>query len=321
MSRVHGLGPADVVLMPAPLAHVSGLLNAVLLPGSAGMTAVLMDQWDPAAALDLIEAEQVSYMVGPPTFFLELMQAPAFSPERVASLRVISCGGTGVTPAFVEEASERLGARVKRSYGSTEAPTVATWHDGDPPERAATTDGRAVGDVELRIATPGTEEPLPVGHAGELLVRGVEVFAWLPGDRPGADLHARRVVRHRRPRHHRRRGLAHRGRPLQGRDHPGRGEHLAGGGGVRARGPPGGAPGRGGGVPDERLGEVVAAAVVADEGLDTDPTTWRAWFEERGVARFKAPARLLRLPELPRLGSGKPDRRAIRDLLIERGDR
>ena len=33
MARVHGLGPADAVLMPAPMAHISGLLNGVLVPG------------------------------------------------------------------------------------------------------------------------------------------------------------------------------------------------------------------------------------------------------------------------------------------------
>ena len=39
MTRVHGLSAGDAVLMPAPLAHISGLLNAVLVPGAAGMRA------------------------------------------------------------------------------------------------------------------------------------------------------------------------------------------------------------------------------------------------------------------------------------------
>ena len=37
-------------------------------------------------------------MIGPPTFFVSLADAPGFSPERVASLRLISSGGAGVTP-------------------------------------------------------------------------------------------------------------------------------------------------------------------------------------------------------------------------------
>ncbi len=41
MVDVHGLRRKDAVLMPAPLAHVSGLLNGVLVPGAAGMRTVL----------------------------------------------------------------------------------------------------------------------------------------------------------------------------------------------------------------------------------------------------------------------------------------
>ena len=48
-------------------------------------------------------------MIGPPAFFISLMNAPGFRAEAVASLRLISCGGSGVTPAFVASASEALG--------------------------------------------------------------------------------------------------------------------------------------------------------------------------------------------------------------------
>ncbi len=47
-------------------------------------------------------------MVGPPTFFVSMMQAPGFSTERVASLRLISSGGAGVGQAFVDEAAARI---------------------------------------------------------------------------------------------------------------------------------------------------------------------------------------------------------------------
>src|SRR5256885_758165 len=62
MAAVHGLGPDDAVLMPAPLAHISGLLNGVLVPGVAGMKSVLMGRWDPEAALRTVEDEAVSFM-------------------------------------------------------------------------------------------------------------------------------------------------------------------------------------------------------------------------------------------------------------------
>jgi len=54
MVGAHELTHQDVVLMPAPLAHISGLLNGVLVAGAARMRAVLMPRWDPEIALDLI---------------------------------------------------------------------------------------------------------------------------------------------------------------------------------------------------------------------------------------------------------------------------
>ena len=151
MQYTHDLGRDDCVLMPAPAAHISGLLNGITLPGVVPFRTVFMARWDPEDALDLIEREQVTFMVGPPTFFVSMMQAPGFAPERVASLRLISSGGAGVGEAFVAEAGRAFGARVKRTYGSTEAPTIIT-------------DGRAIGEVEVRV-----------DDRGELLVRGPEV--------------------------------------------------------------------------------------------------------------------------------------------------
>ncbi len=115
ISEIHGLTSDDCVLMPAPPAHVSGLLHGVLVPAALGAKTVLMEQWNSSVALRHIEAEQVTWMVGPPTFFIDLMDDPTFDRERVASLRLISCGGAGVTPAFTHRAGQELGTVVERT--------------------------------------------------------------------------------------------------------------------------------------------------------------------------------------------------------------
>ena len=95
----------------------------------------------------------------------------------MSSVRLISSGGASVTPAFVEDTARTSACRVKRTYGSTEAPTVTTSTDDDPFEKARDTDGRAVGEVELRVSDPETGRRLPTGAPGELWVRGPEMFA------------------------------------------------------------------------------------------------------------------------------------------------
>ncbi len=294
---VHGLTADDAVLMPAPLAHVSGLLHGVLVPGAVGAKTVLMSKWDPGQALDLIEREAVTWMVGPPTFFLGLMDHPAFDPARVTSLRLVSCGGAGVSPAFAARARAELGVVVKRAYGSTEAPTITTSRHDDPPERMVTTDGRTFGGSQLRV-----------DDDGELWVRGPELArgyldadrtadhfvdgwfrtgdlatlddGWLTitgrlGDRiirGGENISATEVEQH-----------------LEA--HPAVRQAVA----VAE--------------PDERLGERVAAFVVVTD--DFDLTTCQSWFEQRGAAKFITPERIEIVDEMPVLASGKVDRAAL----------
>lgn len=302
MAEVHGLERTDVVLMPAPLAHISGLLNGVLLPASVGMTTVLMDRWSPDDALALIERERVSYMVGPPTFFVDLMDAPSFSPDRVASLRLVSSGGAGVATSFVERATRELGALVKRSYGSTEAPTVATSTAGDDRTMADSHDGHAIGDVEMRL------------DDGELSVRGSELFAGYLDDREtGAVMDTEGWFRTGDLAEITADGwvtivgrvkdiVIRAGENISAREvedllleHPAVTEAVVIG------------------VPHERLGEQVAAVVVASGDFTLGEC--RDWFGQHEIAPFKTPELVTRIDQLPRLASGKVDREHVRSIV------
>jgi cyclohexanecarboxylate-CoA ligase len=276
-----------------------------------------MARWSPQVAVDLVRDEGVTFMMGPPTFFQTMLAAPNFTPDAVATMRLISCGGAGVTPAFVEAASSGFGAVVKRTYGSTEAPVVTTWHAGDPPERTGDSDGRAAGEIELHIADPGPD------GSGELWLRGPELFVgysdparndgtitdddWFrTGDvatlTRGADGHEwLRIVG-------RLKDIIIRGgenisaAEVEGvlESHPAVAQAVAVG------------------YPDERLGERVCAFVVCRDpgggpGATFDLDACRRWFEAAGVTRFKWPERVELLRDLPVLASsGKADRAELR---------
>jgi len=304
MARVHDLAADDCVLMPAPGAHISGLLNGITLPGVVPFRTVFMARWDPELALDLIERERVTFMVGPPTFFVGLMQAPGFAPDRVASLRLVSSGGAGVSVAFVEEASQRLGAIVKRTYGSTEAPTVATSTGIDSVADAHRHDGHAIGAVELRVVD------------GELCVRGPEVCVgylepeqnahafdadgWFrSGDLATLDADGWLTIVGRL-----------KDVIIRGGENISTAEvehELEAHSDVRQAVAVG--------YPDPLMGERVAVFVVGASTFDVDAA--RAWFAERGVARFKTPERVVVVADLPTLPTGKPDRDALRARLRE----
>jgi cyclohexanecarboxylate-CoA ligase len=269
-----------------------------------------MARWEPEAALAAIDAEAITFMIGPPTFFISLMESPGFGAARVASLRLVSSGGAGVTPTFVSDASERLHATVKRTYGSTEAPTVTTSTPGDPPDRARDTDGRAVGSARLRVSDPVTGQPRPDGEAGELWLRGPELFVgyidasqteaaitrgWFrTGDLATVDADGWLTVVGRIKDTIIRGGENIAAAEVEAilEQHPDVVQAVAVG------------------YSDARYGERVCAFVVTRRPFDLG--VCRAWFEHEGVARFKTPERVVTLDELPLLSAGKADRAALR---------
>jgi cyclohexanecarboxylate-CoA ligase len=314
MARVHGLSGADAVLVPAPMAHISGLLNGVLVPGAAGMRSVVMRRFDAEKALALVAGEQISFMAGPPTFFIAmggvLGEVPGARVD-VSSVRLISSGGASVTPAFIEQTARVFDCRVKRTYGSTEAPTVTTSTHDDPFEIARDTDGRAIGHVELRVSDPETGARLPRGTAGELWVRGPEMFAgyadpaqtaavigpggWFrTGDLATVDGEGwLRIVGRLKD------VIIRGGENISASEveaaleaHPDVRHAVAVG------------------YPDPLMGERVAAFVEATAPFDLEAC--RRWFTDRGIATFKTPERVVRLERLPLLGSGKADRAELR---------
>ncbi len=312
MARVHGLGPADTVLMPAPMAHISGLLNGVLVPGAAGLRAVLVRRFDAEQALDLVAREHVSFLAGPPTFFIAMARALHERPGiDVSSIRLVSSGGASVTPAFVEDTARAFDCRVKRTYGSTEAPTVTTSTDDDPFDRARDTDGRAVGAVELRVSDPETGTRRATGTPGELWVRGPEMFAGYADAAQTATVLAR--------------GGWFRTGDLATVDADGwvcivgrlKDVIIRGGENISAseveaalEAHPDIHHAVAVGYPDPLMGERVAVFVESTAPFDLEAC--RQWFSGRGMAIFKTPEKVERVDHLPLLGSGKPDRAALR---------
>ena len=67
------------------------------------------------------------------------------------------------------------------------------------------------------------------------------------------------------------------------------------------------------GVPSERWGEEVVAVVEGDVGAGALDR-----YARYHLAGFKVPKRWLLVPSIPMLGIGKPDRTAVRALVVDR---
>ena len=86
-ARHWGIRPGDAMLMPSPVTHVSGYGNGLELPFVAGTRTVLMESWNAAEAIALIERHEVAGTVAATPFLVELAKAASAAGKRLPSFR------------------------------------------------------------------------------------------------------------------------------------------------------------------------------------------------------------------------------------------
>ncbi|MDG4665731.1 AMP-binding protein [Mycobacterium sp. 236(2023)] len=142
--------PGDTFLVPSPIAHIGGSIYAFECPLLLGTEAVLMQRWDPDAAVGLMQRHRCTHMAGATPFLTGLLAAAERGQTRLPDLKVFICGGASVPPSLIQRANDYFDkAAVTRVYGSTEVP-VTTVGALDDVGRSADTDGRpGIADVIL----------------------------------------------------------------------------------------------------------------------------------------------------------------------------
>lgn len=142
----------DVMLGAVPGPFGFGLWTAHYAPALLGMTTVLMERFDAADMLRLLEAERVTVLACVSTQFKMLLDHPDLADERVPlALRAMFTGGEAVPYERAREFEERVGASVLQFYGSNESGSISYTTLRDPQERRLRTAGRVGDDVDVRL--------------------------------------------------------------------------------------------------------------------------------------------------------------------------
>lgn len=178
MRQAHlGIGPDDILFNPSPVTHVTGMLYALCLPFTLGVTTILMDVWDASAALASMRRHGATGMVASTIFLQELLAAGQAQDEHLPDLRFFLCGGAQVRPELVLDAGAHFtNCAFSRIYGSTEVPMItAGVASRDRARLGAETDGQIFG-TEARVVDPATGAPLAPGEDGEIVARGPQMF-------------------------------------------------------------------------------------------------------------------------------------------------
>ncbi|MBV9099057.1 MAG: AMP-binding protein, partial [Frankiaceae bacterium] len=168
------VAPDDRVLLVLPLFHVYGLNSGLGMTAYVGATGVMAERFDPVETLSLVEAEQVSNIVGAPPMYVAWSMLPRVS-ESLVSLRLAVSGAAPLPPPVLSSLLNTSGHHVFEGYGLTEtAPVVTTTLCSEVAKPGSI--GRPIPGVELLLLDDDGEE-VDEGDPGEVVVRGANLFS------------------------------------------------------------------------------------------------------------------------------------------------
>jgi acyl-CoA synthetase (AMP-forming)/AMP-acid ligase II len=322
--ELDGVTADDRYLVVNPFFHSFGYKAGIVVGLTTGATLYPVATFDLEQTMRSIQDDRITVLPGAPTIYQSLMNAPSRSSYDLSSLRLAVTGAAVVPVVLIERMRapepEGLGIdNVVTAFGMTEAVVATMCREGDPAELVASTCGRAIPGMEVRIARP---EGDPENSQGELLLRGEFVMLGYLDD-PEATREAIDED-----------GWLHTG-DVGTLDEAGnltitdrlKDMYISGGFNVypaeieqalmRLEGVNDVAVV---GVPDERMGEVGKAYVVVSTGSTTGgPLTADdviAFAKER-LANFKVPRTVEFLDALPRNLGGKVLKTALRSRVVE----
>jgi acyl-CoA synthetase (AMP-forming)/AMP-acid ligase II len=306
----------------APMFHLADAW-AVFAITLAGGEHVFLPQFSPAAALDLLAHERVTITNLVPTM-LALMVAEPDASDRDYGLRVMLSGGAPIAPAVVRAVMDTFRCDYVQTYGMTETSPYLTLSLLSPelrrlpPERQLhwkCKTGRPFLGVELRVVAEAGRPVAADGVAvGEIRVRGPTVTKgyWRDaaataaafddegflrtGDLATIDEHGYVDIKDRSKDVVKTGGEAVYSTEVEAvlHQHPAVLECAVFG------------------RPDPIWGEIVAAAVVLRPALAATEAELIAFCRER-IAHYKAPRQVRFLEALPKTGSGKIQKRTLRE--------
>ncbi len=303
----------DVVYGVLPLFHIFGFNVVLGLSLSVGATVLLVQRFDPATAVESIVQRKVTIVPGAPTMWVAFTHFEELPADSFASVRLALSGASRLPTSVAQRFEERFGVQIREGYGLTEASPIVTSSAGMAVRYGSV--GRSLVGQELRIVGDDGEE-VPVGDAGEIHVRGENVFLGYWNEPEATE----RVLRN---------GWLHTGDIAMVDDEgylylvdrakdliivsgfnvfPGEVEEvLASHPAVAEVGVLG--------VPHPHSGEAVKAFVVLKDGADLDEDSLIDYALDY-LARYKCPTKVIFLDQLPRNAAGKLIRRELEGTVI-----
>ncbi|HZD25467.1 MAG TPA: AMP-binding protein, partial [Alphaproteobacteria bacterium] len=311
-----GLTADDRCLNIMPLFHIHGLMAAVLSSLAAGASVHCSPGFNALRFFQWLDEVKPTWYTAVPTMHQAILARAARNPDSVAGarLRLIRSSSSSLPPQVMAALEETFRCPVIESYGMTEAAHQMASNLLPPGQRKPGTVGMAQGP-EIAIMAESDGIVLPLGEAGEVVIRGPNVTAgylenpeanvkaftdgWFrTGDQGVLDADGYLTITGRLKEIINRGGEKISPREVDEvlMDHPAVAQAVTFA------------------MPHDKLGEEVAAAVVLKEGTEATEAELRGFAAER-LADFKVPRKVLILAEIPKGATGKLQRIGLAEKL------
>jgi fatty-acyl-CoA synthase len=163
----------DVTSVFTPLYHAGGLGAFVVPILTVGGTVILHHGFDPTEIWETIARERCTVVLGVPTIFKRLAEAPQFETADLRHVRWLISGGAPL-PLHIIRAYQARGVAFKQGYGLTEVGVNCFTMTIEDSVRKAGSVGRPLMFTEARVAD-ALGRDMADGEVGELLLRGAHV--------------------------------------------------------------------------------------------------------------------------------------------------
>ena len=178
IGRTMALSEADRICIPVPLYHCFGMVLGNLACMTHGAAMVYpSDAFEPLATLETVAAERCTGLYGVPTMFIAQLEHARFADFDLASLRTGIMAGSPCPVEVMKQVIDKMHMdQVTIAYGMTETSPVSTQTSVDDPlDRRVGTVGRIHPHVEVKIVGEAGRIVAP-GETGELCTRGYSVM-------------------------------------------------------------------------------------------------------------------------------------------------
>ncbi len=302
------LSSSDRMQIMTPPSHILGLLNIVMAL-ETGTWIRLHSRFDIDEMLRHIESDRITVEMAVAPIALALAAHPDLESYDLSSLRYVMWCATPVTESVAQAITARAGVHWLTAYGASELPVIAC---NVLDSGRLDTVGRPVPGVHVRVVSLETGEPVGDGELGEIQVQSDSAMAGYLPDSATAEAFSEGWYRTGDVGHIDAEGW------LQITDRSKemikvRGFQVAPAE-VEAvlHGHPAVEDCAVFGVPDVANGENIVAAVKTCKTVDADELV--ALVADT-LASYKRPSRVVFVPEIPRLPSGKVLRRVLKERL------